>query len=91
MTERLSFVVKTKCGDSFNGKMEFHGHWHPKRLLRIDIAGRGKVCDLCKRKPRWAADGRHLNRFDDYVCPARGMLVSKNGKEVDYPLADDMN
>lgn len=90
MIEKLGWVIKTKCGDTFYAKTEHEGHWRPQRELRIDIAGRGKTCDLCKRKDQWIANGRHLNRFQQFVCPAIGLLVSRNGKEVKYPLAEDM-
>ncbi len=79
--ERLKFIVTTKCGDKFNGKMEHKGYWRPQRELKIDIAGRNKTCELCEKKDRWIANGKYLNRFQEFVCPAIGLLISRNGAE----------
>lgn len=82
--ETLKFLFTTRCGNKLVGETDHDGWWDSRKTLRIDIKDRTKRCGSCVKHLEWS-DGiveGELIQYEDWVCPAIGLLISRNGDRI---------
>ena len=72
--EKLDFIFTKLCGPKFRKTIDRTGHWDEHKNMKVEIRNRGKECENCIKE-----DG-------SLFCPALGILLSRNGKKIIYPL-----